>query len=105
MNAFALPSDYQWGSAGRNILRGAGYWNLDLSAFKDFAIKERMKLQFRAEFFNFTNTPQFANPSATLPGLSKGIYSYAGVNPGNFGTISSTIHDNREIQLALKLVF
>lgn len=105
MNAFELPSNFAWGSAGRNILRGPGYWNLDLSAFKDFAIKERLKLQFRAEFFNFTNTPAFANPAATLPGLSKGVYSYAGVNPGTFGTISSTIHDNREIQLALKLVF
>jgi outer membrane receptor protein involved in Fe transport len=105
LSSFALPSNFQWGDFGRNVLRGPGYFNLDFSAFKDFAIKENIKLQYRAEFFNLTNTPEFANPSGTLPGLSSGVFSFTGVNPGSFGDITSTIHDNREIQMALKLVF
>jgi hypothetical protein len=105
LGAYAVPSNYAWGNAGRNILRGPGFWNIDFSAFKDFAIKERLRVQFRAEFFNLTNTPDFANPNAALPGLSTGVYSYAAVSPGNFGTITSTIHDNREIQMALKVIF
>ena len=105
MTAFALPSNYAWGNFGRNVLRGPGFWNLDFSLFKDFAVSERFKVQFRSEFFNFTNTPQFANPSVALPGLSSGNLSYASVNPGSFGSITSTIHDNREIQMALKVIF
>lgn len=102
---YLLPANYAWGNAGRNILRGPGFWNLDFSAFKDFAIRERTRLQFRAEFFNLTNTPAFANPSTGLPGLTSGVRSYSGVSLGSFGNITSTIHDNREIQLALKLLF
>jgi hypothetical protein len=105
MNSFAIPSNYQWGNFGRNVLRGPGFFNLDFSAFKDFVLKEKTKLQFRAEFFNLTNTAEFANPNGGLPGLPSGAYTYAGVTPGSFGDITSTIHDNREIQLALKLVF
>ena len=40
--------------------------NLDLSAFRDFALSERWRLQFRAESFNISNTPHFANPNATV---------------------------------------
>jgi hypothetical protein len=104
LNAFALPTNYVWGNAGRNILKGPGFWNLDFSAFKDFAIKERLKLQYRAEFFNLTNTPELANPNVTLP-APNATSTYASVAPGSFGTITSTIHDNREIQMALKLIF
>ncbi len=105
LSSFALPSNYQWGNFGRNVLRGPGFFNLDFSAFKDFAIRESMRLQFRTEFFNLTNTAELANPNSGLPGLPSGVYSYSGVNPGSFGDITSTIHDNREIQLALKLIF
>jgi hypothetical protein len=70
---------------------------VDLSFFKQFHITERSYLEFRGEFFNFTNTPAFAMPSAT---------NY--LNTGNFGQITSTRdspNDARQIQLALKLYF
>jgi hypothetical protein len=69
---------------------------LDLSIFKDFRISERSRLQFRAEFFNLTNTPAFANPGNTNFAVS------------NFGQITGLVdgaNDPREIQFALKLYF
>jgi len=77
---------------------------LDLSVMKDFAIKERVKLQFRVETFNLTNTPSFANPSYGISGWnSAGVPTQA----GNFGVITatSTFYTPRDIQFALKLLF
>ncbi|HZQ51166.1 MAG TPA: TonB-dependent receptor [Bryobacteraceae bacterium] len=91
-SAFQLQPLYTYGNAGRNLLYGPGLYNIDFSVFKNFTIVERLHLQFRSEFFNFFNTPAFSNPNATFGTTS-------------FGTISSTKHDNREIQFALKLIF
>lgn len=89
---FQAPIPYTYGNAGRNLLYGPGLDNVDFSLFKSFPLRERARLQFRSEFFNFFNTPAFSNPNATYGTTS-------------FGTITSTKHDNREIQFALKLVF
>ncbi|HEX4164452.1 MAG TPA: TonB-dependent receptor [Bryobacteraceae bacterium] len=83
---------YAYGNFGRDVLYGPGLYNVDFSAFKNFPIRERLNLQFRSEFFNFFNTPAFSNPNATFGTTA-------------FGTITSTKHDNREIQFALKLIF
>ena len=50
------------GDAGRAIIRGPGFANLDASAMKNFQVKERMNLQLRADFFNILNHPYFSNP-------------------------------------------
>jgi hypothetical protein len=52
-----------YGNSGYNILEGPGQRNLDFSLFKNFLITERVKLQFRSEFFNATNTPFFGDPN------------------------------------------
>ncbi|WP_321470040.1 TonB-dependent receptor [uncultured Paludibaculum sp.] len=93
--AFALPSAYTYGNAGRNLLRGPGIALLDFSLFKNISLYERLRLQFRAEFFNLMNTPTFRNPSSTLNFN----------NTASFGNISSTARDNRQIQFGLKLLF
>jgi hypothetical protein len=72
-------------------LNGPGYLNTDLSLFKVFPLRERMKLEFRAEFFNAFNRPQLANPNATIG--------------DSFGQIQSTVADNRDVQFGLKFVF
>jgi hypothetical protein len=66
---------------------------VDLSTFKKFAFTERYNLQFRAEFFNLTNTPQFINPNNNF-------------TDANFGMLQSTrIGSERQIQFALKFSF
>src|ERR1035437_7169672 len=52
----------RFGSTGRNILYGPGYWQLSPAIFKDFKIKEKVTAEFRAESTNFTNTPIWGSP-------------------------------------------
>jgi outer membrane receptor protein involved in Fe transport len=91
--AFAR-SVLEYGTAPRNPLVGPGTSTLDFSASKNFRMpfSDRHGLLFRAEFFNFFNTPQFANPGSTL-------------GTGTFGRATSTALDNRQIQFALKYSF
>ncbi|HVZ84666.1 MAG TPA: TonB-dependent receptor [Terracidiphilus sp.] len=79
------------GNAGRNLVRGPGYTNEDLSLFKNFTLPERLSLQFRAESFNVLNTPHYDNPNANF-------------SQGNFGTITS-VGGERIMQFALKLIY
>ncbi len=81
-----------YGSEGRNLLHGPGLFNIDYSLFKSFPIKERLKLQFRAELFNIFNHPNFNNPASSF-------------GTASFGNITSTSTNNREIQFGLKLMF
>ncbi len=90
--AFALPQAYSYGNAGRGVVEGPPLRNMDLKISKEFLFRERFRLQFRAEMFNFTNTPHFALPNAT-------------VNAAQEGAITSTIGNPRLIQGALKFVF
>jgi hypothetical protein len=85
---------YTAGTSGLAILRGPPLRHVDVSLFKEFPVKERIRLQFRTEVYNMTNTPNFANPSAALGSPS-------------FGTISSTVlnANPRQFQFALKLLF
>ena len=91
-SAFALPTLVTYGNAGRNILRGPGFTNIDFSLFKDFGITERARLQIRGEAFNLSNTPGFANPNATF-------------GTAAFGTITGTANNNRQIQFGAKILF
>lgn len=67
--AFAPVTAARFGTAGFNTLRGPGTTNLDLGLFRSFKITERWGLQFRAEAFNATNTPHFANPGTNVSSL------------------------------------
>ena len=90
--AWATPRQYTYGNAGRNILRGPGRTNLDFSLFKHFLLTERYTLQFRGEFFNLLNHPQFDLPNATIGNPAAGV-------------ISSTVGTPRDIQFSLGLSF
>jgi hypothetical protein len=90
--AFAAVRDVRFGTSGRNILRAPGVFNTNLSLFRTFPLTERFNLQFRAESFNFTNTPHFLAPSAN-------------VSSGNFLVITSANQDQRQFRLGLKLSF
>jgi hypothetical protein len=64
--AFTDPGPGIFGNAGRNILRGPGFAQVDFSIFKDTRITETSSLQFRAEIFNLFNKANFADPSGGL---------------------------------------
>jgi hypothetical protein len=107
--AFAAPAVGTFGTCAPYQFYGPGIQDWDLSIFKEFKFNERFKLQFRTEFFNAFNHPNFGNPNGDIgsPG--------APTNPG-FGKVSNTLNpilgtdsggpgDPREIQFALKLYF
>ena len=81
------------GTAGRNLVRGPGFVNVDYSLFKDFAFSENKKLQVRFETFNLLNTPHFGNPQGNLGGGA------------DFGRIRRTVGNPRILQFAAKFLF
>jgi hypothetical protein len=102
----ADPALATYGTLPRNALRGPGYINLDMALSKTTAITEKVKIEFRAEFFNIANHVNFLNPSVI--NNYQGLYTSGGqgTNPYSplFGQITSTA-DPRIIQLALRLSF
>lgn len=98
--AFTAPGPQRFGNSGRNILRGPGTRQADLSLFKEFYFSSdrNRRLQFRAEFFNITNTPQFNNPASTIGAAGVATIRSAG-SPLTFQ------RTQRQIQFALKLYF
>lgn len=90
-----------WGNAPIGILTGPGQWNWDMSLQKNTKISETTRLEFRAEFYNIWNHPQFNNPAST------GVVSPAtGTGSGpNFGPINTTSVTPRVIQFGLKFLF
>lgn len=86
------------GNSGRNKFYGPALTTVDFSTFKNFQFGERLKLQFRAEFFNVLNHPNFAAPNF----LNDSNNSF---EQSNGGVIGSTSTKSRQIQLGLKLVW
>jgi hypothetical protein len=76
--AYVLPPLGSYGNSGRNTLIAPGTVNLDSSLFKMFPIRENMKLQFRAEFFNALNNVNFAAPVANISTATVGSILSAG---------------------------
>ncbi len=95
------------GDTARRVVRGPGSMNWDVSAFKNTRITERYSVQFRAEFFNLTNTPTFFLPSASAQGMTCIGPAGAACNAGNaqFGSLSNGTATGRQIQFGLKLLF
>ena len=103
--AFAAPAG-EFGTAPRDLVRGPGDWQIDLGASKTIPLRERGVLEFRSEFYNVFNHPQFGEPQSTF-------------NPSNttgFGSIINTVNTvspvtpvgsgtPREMQFALRFEF
>jgi Carboxypeptidase regulatory-like domain/TonB dependent receptor len=96
--AFSMPAPGTFGNLGRNTIFGPGFTNVDLSLLKHTKIMETKDLEFRAEFFNIPNHPNFAQPNTTF-----GTAAFGRV----LSTFGSTLGlgTSRQIQLALKLSF
>ncbi len=82
---------YTLGNAPRFALHGPGINNTDLAIMRNFPLYEQAKLQFRAEFYNAFNHPQFNNPNTTIGNV-------------NFGIIGAA-RDPRTIEFALRIFF
>jgi carboxypeptidase family protein/TonB-dependent receptor-like protein len=101
--AFAPNALLTFGNSGRNIVRGPGFQNFDFSVLKNTAIREGVNLQFRAEFFNITNHPNFALPANVLAAPNFGsLFQTPDAAQNNVGLGSG---GPRLIQFAVKLNF
>ncbi|MBO0719572.1 MAG: TonB-dependent receptor [Blastocatellia bacterium] len=98
--AFVMQPIGTLGTAGRNILEGPGTNTVDFSLLKNISLSERRRLQFRAEFFNLFNHPNFDIPTRFCDGATAGAVCTA---PG-FGSITAA-RDPRILQLGLKYLF
>ncbi len=94
------------GGAAGNVV-GPGYHRWDLSFFKDFRTSETTRLQFRAEFFNILNHPNFNNPGFGGNGVVAipGSLDFTNSNFGRIGATRDAPNDPRQIQFALKFYF
>lgn len=97
----APPGVSPWGNLGRNGLRGLPFSQADMGMQKQFAIRESMALQFRADFFNIFNYDQIGSPNTTWA-----------TNPGNFGKITKAYNSNptgigtpRQMQFSLRFSY
>jgi hypothetical protein len=101
-NAFLPVTTATFGNSGRDILRGPGLFNMDASIFRTFAIRERIKMQFRAEAFGATNTPSFGGPSATVSNAT--FVNGIATSLNGYDTITSASGE-RQIRFALTVTF
>jgi hypothetical protein len=88
--AFATAPQFVIGNASRNPVRGPAYRDLDLALVKQTHLAEKASLEFRAEIFDITNTPAFAQPNGNFGSAA-------------FGSITATTTDPRVLQFALRL--
>jgi hypothetical protein len=100
---FGRPADGDLGNTGRNWLRGPSFTNFDFSVFKDFKFTEKLKLQYRAEFYNLFNHLQWVGVNTGISATNPGTAVTAATR-GTSGQLTST-RDPRNIQMALKLFF
>lgn len=97
--AFSVPASGTFGSVGRDALTGPGLAQADVSLMKSTRLKDRLQLQFRAEFFNVLNKTNF-----NTPGLI--VFTKGETTPSRAaGAITSTATSSRQIQFGLKLAW
>src|SRR5262249_22550071 len=92
---YTLQPNGTYGNAARDTIIGPNLWNVDTSLIRVFTVKERFKIQFRAEAFNTLNHPSFQQPSTAI---------FAGnVLNASAGRITATTSSPRQIQFGLKV--
>ena len=105
---FAQTGVYRFGTMGRNVLRGPGYWQLSPAIYKNFKIKEKVNAEFRAEATNFTNTPIWSNPNAGAASLRRnadGSLNTSVADPyQNFMSITGA-STGRQFRFGLRVAF
>jgi hypothetical protein len=102
--AFAPVTAVRFGTSGLNVLRGPGLISVDFGLFREFSVRERLRIQFRAEAFNATNAPHFNNPGANV---SNAVFNPNGTisKLNGYTEITSALPDQRQLRLGLRLSF
>ena len=105
--AFSAPVSGTFGNVGRDTLTGPGLTELDFALAKSTTIHERLRAQFRAEFFNVLNHSNFTTPNAVVysSGPTPKTPTAAAVGSPTAGVISATATTSRQVQFGLKLLF
>ena len=91
-SAFVTPAQNTLGNAGRNILQGPAFINLDAALHRNFQLRENLQLALRMESFNFTNRPHYNNPNGNA-------------QSPQFGEINGAEQDQRQFQIGITLRF
>jgi hypothetical protein len=100
--AFAQPAFGTLGDLGRSSVQGPDFWEIDMSLTRGFRIRESMRMEFRLDAFNVTNSFRAGVPTTTAAGGTSGVTTT--VNSAQFGQILSA-QDPRILQVAGKFVF
>ena len=107
-SAFIAPVSGTYGNVGRDVLIGPGIATVDFSLLKNISLNERARIQFRAEFFNIANHPNFGSPNAVVyasaPPAQASTATPSGISP-TAGVITATSTTSRQIQFGLKLIW
>jgi hypothetical protein len=105
--AFAVPANGTWGNSPRNLLRGPKLWQADLGMAKNFPVRERISMDFRAEIFNIFNRAQYGNPSGNFTACANTPSACS-----SFGNITSVVNSGatgsgtpRRMQFGLRINF
>jgi hypothetical protein len=98
-SSFAEVNEARFGNTGYNILRAPGLFNWDFGLTRQFSLTSRVKLQFRAEAFNFTNTPHLGVPD-NFVGDGEDFMTITGVQD-----LAREGIDERQFRLGFRIVF
>ena len=109
--AFATPQPGTFGNLPRNVLRGPGFWQLDLMFSKDFRFMQSQGVQVRVEMFNITNHLNYENPVVSLPGTGAPGAAFTDAQAGTFGYMLGPLNRTvglgtaRQTQISLRYTF
>jgi outer membrane receptor protein involved in Fe transport len=101
LSAWEAPAAGQYGTSGRNSVRGPGLGNTDFSVFRNFPIGPRVRVEGRLEVFNLFNTTHYDNPSPATGGVGLST----GVTNSDFMQLTSGPQDQRQMRIGLRLSF
>ncbi len=102
--AFAAQPLGTVGNLGWNALTGPTYWDIDLALSREFPIREKTRLQLRADAFNLTNS-FVSNPASTASPTSAAVPAFENLNGANLFGILNAAQPTRKMQFALKYTF
>jgi hypothetical protein len=100
--AFSFPATGAYGNVGVGTLVGPGYFGINLGLFRDFNIRERQKIEIRAEAFNLENRINLGAPVATL---SSSTFGQINAEPAGNGAVAAPGYGPRVMQFSIKYMF